>query len=90
MSRPVKAWVLFAGNGEYVPLGFAPSWRPSLDSDVLDIRYARADVRFSRQRLTVAALLGALHNSRVYVQRSVTRITVQVDGPAVRLATDAG
>jgi diacylglycerol kinase family enzyme len=70
-GRRVSAWMLFVGNGPYVPRGLGPSWRPALDTGLLDVRYLRADVRLSRTRLVLAAITGALHRSRTYVQREV-------------------
>lgn len=87
-GRLVSTWMLFVGNGPYEPRGMAPAWRPSLDSGLLDVRYLRADVPMSRLRFAAAALSGALHHSRVYVQREVPCLRVQVQGPAVALATD--
>ena len=43
-------WFLFVGNGPYHPRGMVPAWRPTLDSGLLDVRWLRADVRFSRFR----------------------------------------
>ncbi|WP_129663249.1 bifunctional phosphatase PAP2/diacylglycerol kinase family protein, partial [Phytoactinopolyspora endophytica] len=44
---PTKVWMLFIGNGQYVPRGTFPAWRPRLDDGVLDIQYLTAG-RFSR------------------------------------------
>lgn len=80
-------WFLFVGNGPYHPRGMVPAWRPSLDSGLLDVRWLRADVRFSRLRAVTALILAALGHSRVYVQREVRELDVELDQPAV-LATD--
>lgn len=87
-GRPVAAWLLFIGNGPYEPHGMAPAWRPALDSGLLDIRYVRADVPFSRSRFLLAALTGMLTRGRVYVRRESTEVRVRVHGPPVALATD--
>lgn len=68
-GEPRLLWLLFAGNGPYRPAGFAPSWRPRLDDDVIDVRLVRADVRLARTRLALAVLTGRLGRSRVYEQR---------------------
>lgn len=81
-------WVLFVGNGSYAPKGFVPSWRPSICDGTIDVRYVRADSRFSRLRFIVAASLGALHRSRTYVEYDTTDVEVTVRGQAVHLATD--
>lgn len=86
--RPVAAWLLFVGNGRYEPRGMAPTWRPALDSGLLDIRYIRADVPFSRTRFTLAVLTGTLSRSQAYVQRESPELHVSVYGSPVALATD--
>ena len=48
-------WFLFVGNGPYHPKGMVPAWRPTLDSGLLDVRWLRADIRFSRTRAVVGA-----------------------------------
>jgi diacylglycerol kinase family enzyme/membrane-associated phospholipid phosphatase len=80
-------WFLFVGNGPYHPRGMVPVWRPTLDSGLLDVRWLRADIRFSRFRPVLALMLGALGNSRVYVQREVAELDVELAEPGV-LATD--
>jgi undecaprenyl-diphosphatase len=86
-GRWTSVWFLFVGNGPYHPRGMVPAWRPSLDSGLLDVRWLRADVRFSRLRAVVALLLGALGHSRVYHQREVPVLDVELAVPGM-LATD--
>jgi undecaprenyl-diphosphatase len=85
---PRKVWLVFVGNGLYRPRGFAAGVRHRLDTGKLDVRYVRADVRLSRLRFVVGAVLGALERSRTYVQQERTELTVDVLGPPVALATD--
>ncbi|MET0190333.1 MAG: phosphatase PAP2 family protein [Pseudonocardia sediminis] len=80
-------WFLFVGNGPYHPRGMVPAFRPTLDSGLLDVRWVRADLRFSRLRVIVSLLLGALGHSRVYQQAEMTRLDVELVQPSV-LATD--
>jgi undecaprenyl-diphosphatase len=80
-------WFLFVGNGPYHPRGMVPAWRPTLDSGLLDVRWLRADVRFSRLRVALALLLGALGHSRVYGQCDVSELDVELAVPGM-LATD--
>lgn len=87
-GRPRTIWLLFVGNGIYHPRGMAPLFRPRLDGRVLDVRYLRADVPFSRTRFLVAALVGALHRSRVLVAEQRRTLDVQIVGDPVALATD--
>jgi undecaprenyl-diphosphatase len=86
-GRCLAVWLLFVGNGPYHPRGMVPAWRPSLDSGLLDVRWLRADVRFSRLRAVAALLLGALGHSRVYHQREVGELDVELAVPGM-LATD--
>ncbi|WP_345412307.1 bifunctional phosphatase PAP2/diacylglycerol kinase family protein [Actinomycetospora chlora] len=87
-GRRHTIWLLFVGNGGYEPRGMAPLFRPRLDARVLDVRYLRADVPFSRTRFVLSVLGGTLSRSRVYTAMSRTRLSVRVVGPAVGLATD--
>ena len=73
-----SVWVLFVGNGPYHPSGMVPAWRPRLDSRLLDIRWLRADVRFSRTRASFALWLAALTHSRVYHQHEAPTVEVEL------------
>ncbi len=86
-GRWLSVWFLFVGNGPYHPRGMVPAWRPSLDSGLLDVRWLRADIRFSRLRAVLALGLGALGHSRVYHQREVAELDVELAVPGI-LATD--
>lgn len=83
-----KVWMVFVGNGSYRPRGLAPTWRPRLDNGLLDVRYIRADATFSRTRFVLAALTGALHRSRTYVQDDLDELDIIVHGTPVEVATD--
>lgn len=82
-----SVWFLFVGNGPYHPRGMVPAWRPTLDSGLLDVRWLRADVRFSRTRAVAALIFGALGHSRVYGQREVAELDAELAVPGM-LATD--
>ncbi len=86
-GRWTEVWFLFVGNGPYTPRGMVPAWRPSLDSGLLDVRWLRADVRFSRLRAVLGLLSGALGHSRVYGERQVSEFDVELAVPGM-LATD--
>lgn len=86
-GRWTKVWFLFVGNGPYHPRGMVPAWRPTLDSGLLDVRWLRADIRFSRLRAVSALLFGALGHSHVYGQREVRELDVELSVPGM-LATD--
>ncbi|MGH3940823.1 MAG: bifunctional phosphatase PAP2/diacylglycerol kinase family protein [Pseudonocardiaceae bacterium] len=83
-----QLWLLFVGNGPYHPAGMVPAWRPQLDSGLLDIRYLRADRRFSRARAIIALALGALRHTRTYVRREAPALEVELIGQHASLATD--
>ncbi len=87
-GEPRLVWMLFVGNGPYQPKGFAPTVRPALDAGLMDVRYIRADARFSRARFFLAALLGALHRSRTYRHLETRWLNVKVLDGAVAIATD--
>jgi undecaprenyl-diphosphatase len=87
-GKPMQLWILFVGNGPYHPRGMVPAWRPQLDSGLLDIRYLRADRRFSRARAVAALLLGALRHTQTYVQREAPTLDVELIGDHAALATD--
>ncbi|MBO0873641.1 MAG: NAD(+)/NADH kinase, partial [Pseudonocardia sp.] len=82
-----SVWTLFVGNGVYHPVGMVPAWRARLDSGLLDIRWLRADVRWSRMRAFCALAFGALGHSRVYRHREATSLDVRLARPE-ELATD--
>jgi diacylglycerol kinase family enzyme/membrane-associated phospholipid phosphatase len=82
-----EVWFIFVGNGPYFPRGMVPAWRPTLDSGLLDVRWLRADVTFSRLRVVGALLLAALGHSRVYHQAEVEELDVELAVPSM-LATD--
>jgi len=81
-------WMLFVGNGAYEPKGFGAARRPSMSSGLLDVRYLRADLRYSRARFVLATLTGTLHTSHVYRHAEVPEVeVVLVDGHR-RIALD--
>ncbi|MFI9386868.1 bifunctional phosphatase PAP2/diacylglycerol kinase family protein [Kutzneria sp. NPDC052558] len=87
-GRRRTVWMIFVGNNPYLPKGFAPATRQRLDSGLLDVRYIRADLPFSRTRFVIAAVAGALHRSRTYHQLDLPAFTVRVHGRPVAIATD--
>ncbi|MGH3518680.1 MAG: bifunctional phosphatase PAP2/diacylglycerol kinase family protein [Haloechinothrix sp.] len=87
-GEPTMIWMLFVGNGTYAPKGFAPSRRPALDTGLLDVRYVRADVRYSRLRFFLAVVTNSLSASRVYRQRDLAELDVQLRSGHRRIATD--
>ncbi len=86
-GRWLAVWFLFVGNGPYHPPGFVPSFRPALDTGLLDVRWLRADLRFARLRALGGLLTGAIGHSRVYHHRLVDELDVELAKPGT-LATD--
>ncbi|MEV3961021.1 phosphatase PAP2 family protein [Nocardia sp. NPDC050193] len=76
-----RVWFLFVGNGPYHPHGAVPAFRDRLDSGLLDVRWLRADLRWSRTRAVVALLLAAIGHSRVYGERQLSELFVYLPRP---------
>jgi undecaprenyl-diphosphatase len=87
-GRRRTVWMVFVGNNPYLPKGFAPATRHRLDTGLLDVRFIRADLPFSRTRFVLAALAGALHRSHTYRQLDLPGFDVHVHGHSVAIATD--
>jgi undecaprenyl-diphosphatase len=81
-------WMLFVGNGAYEPKGFGAARRPSMASGLLDVRYLRADVPYSRARFLAASLTGTLHTSHVYRHAEVPEVEVELIDAHRRIALD--
>lgn len=84
----VLVWLVFVGNGTYAPKGFWPNRRPALDTGLLDVRYLRADVPYSRARFLLSVVTKTLHASRVYRQRDLPAVDIELLDGHRRLATD--
>jgi undecaprenyl-diphosphatase len=76
-GRRISAWILFIGNGCYVPRGLSPAWRPRLEDGLLDVQYLRADLRFGRSRAVLATLLGVSEHTRSYRQFQARELRVR-------------
>ncbi|MGV9246287.1 phosphatase PAP2 family protein [Streptomyces sp. NPDC003710] len=76
-GRPRRLWLLFAGNGRYLPDGFAPAYRPRLDDGLLDLRLIDGCHRLARTRVVLSALAGTLGRSRVYVAERVPEVRIE-------------
>ncbi|MCU1606135.1 MAG: putative glycerophosphatase [Modestobacter sp.] len=81
-GQRVKAWIVFIGNGCYLPRGLSPAWRPRLEDGLLDVQYLRADLRFGRTRAVLATLLGVSEHARSYREFQVPELHVRLlSGP---------
>ncbi|MEU8956473.1 phosphatase PAP2 family protein [Streptomyces sp. NPDC048518] len=73
-GRDRVLWLLFAGNGRYVPDGLAPAHRPHMDDGLLDVRTVDAEATLARTRVALSALGGALRRSRVFRAERVEEV----------------
>jgi undecaprenyl-diphosphatase len=87
-GRDRSLWLGFIGNSRYLPAGFAPTWRESIDDGLLDIRLVDADQPWARLRLLVSVLLGRLGRSTVYEQRAAETLDLASGEGSIRLALD--
>lgn len=87
-GKLTQVWLLFVGNGTYAPKGFAPSRRPALDTGLLDVRYLRADLPYSRARFLLAMVTRSLAASHVYQELDVAELDVELLDGHRRVATD--
>ncbi|WP_092775397.1 bifunctional phosphatase PAP2/diacylglycerol kinase family protein [Actinokineospora terrae] len=87
-GKPHLVWMLFVGNGSYAPKGFAPTSRPELDTGLLDVRYLRADLPYSRARFVIGTLTRTLGTSHVYRQHDLRALRVRLLDGYRRIATD--
>ena len=87
-GEPAEIWLVFVGNGTYAPKGFAPSRRPALDTGLLDVRYLRADLPYSRARFLLGTITRSLAASRVYQELDVPELDVELLDGNRRVATD--
>ena len=82
MASSIPVWVVFIGNGRYIPRGLAPSWREQLAGGVLDVQYLRADRRFSRTRAVIYSLFGVVERSHVFGSLESASVRIQsLSGP---------
>ncbi|MYW02967.1 phosphatase PAP2 family protein [Streptomyces sp. SID3343] len=87
-GRPRSLWLLFLGNGEYAPEGFAPTYRPNLTDGLLDVRIVDASRPLARTRLVAAVLSGTLGRSRVYEASTARTVRISEIQEGAELAVD--
>ncbi len=86
-GRPHPLWLLFAGNGAYHRMGFAPGRRFDLADGLLDVRVVHGGRR-PALRLVAAALAGPLTRSPAHAAVRVPRLHVEGIAPGTLLAYD--
>ena len=87
-GHTMPTWMLFVGNGRYVPDGFVPAVRPCLDDGLLDVRMVTADLAFARTRLIAALITGRLERCRVYHSWTARTLPVVGNDDRLRVALD--
>ncbi|GAB2985949.1 phosphatase PAP2 family protein [Amycolatopsis acidiphila] len=87
-GRRRRVWMVFAGNGQYLPLGFAPTARPRLDDGLLDVRIVDAERPFARTRVALAVLLGTLRWSGPYEGTAVRELEITAPDGLLYLTLD--
>ena len=87
-GKPTEVWLIFVGNGTYAPKGVAPTRRPALDTGLLDVRYLRADLPYSRARFLLGTITRSLAASRVYYELDLPALDVELLDGNRRVATD--
>ncbi|WP_458685576.1 phosphatase PAP2 family protein [Nocardia tengchongensis] len=73
-----RVWLLFIGNGPYRPHGAVPAFRERFDTGLLDVRWLRADLPWSRTRAVAALLPAAVGHSKVYGERELPELLVHL------------
>ncbi len=80
--------LLFLGNGQYVPQGFAPSMRSKLDDGIADLRLLNLTSGITRWKAIFALVTGRLAGSPYYQVTSAAELDIDLlDGPQ-RIARD--
>ena len=80
--------IFFVGNGAYVPRGFMPRGRKSLDTGTLDVRLLDARRGGSLRTVLAGALGFDLRHASGYSEARTPRVRVRVTGEPTRLARD--
>jgi diacylglycerol kinase family enzyme len=87
-GRRRRVWMVLAGNGRYLPTGFAPTSRPRLDDGLLDIGIVDAETPLARSRVVWVVLTGTLRWCRPYEGTAAARLDLTAPGGLLHLALD--
>lgn len=87
-DTPIRAWMMFVGNGCYGDSIRDLGSRESLSDNVLDVRVVRADRRASRLRVLSALMLGRLGRSPLILRFQSSKVTVELQGRTAEVALD--
>jgi undecaprenyl-diphosphatase len=87
-GRERTVWMVFAGNGHYLPKGFAPAYRPRLDDGLLDVRIVDAECRFARTRIVLGMLTGLLRWCGPYEATALEHLDIESQHGPLGLSLD--
>ncbi|NKQ52161.1 phosphatase PAP2 family protein [Amycolatopsis sp. K13G38] len=87
-GRHRRVWMVFAGNGGYLPTGFAPANRPRLDDGRLDVRIIDAERPFCRTRVVLAMVTGTLRWCSPYENTFASTVEISAPEGDLRLTVD--
>lgn len=88
-DRTASVDLLFLGNGEYQPHGFAPSFREQMDDGLVDLRMLDAAGFGATLTILAALLTGQLARHKRYHEIHGPSLRIEVvDGGPVRIARD--
>lgn len=83
-NQTVSTSLVFLGNSVYLPAGFAPKLRTSIDDGLLDVRILETGRPLARARLLLALATGQLQLSALYHEMQVPEFEfTALDGPTV-------
>ncbi|SDM25950.1 bifunctional phosphatase PAP2/diacylglycerol kinase family protein [Microbacterium azadirachtae] len=80
--------LLFIGNGQYEPHGFAPNVREDLQDGLIDVRILDVSDRWSRFVVLLATLTGQLARVKQYHEVSAPEFELGLPGGPERIARD--
>lgn len=87
-GRTRESSLLFLGNGQYQPQGFAPSTRADLQDGLLDLRILDVSSKWSRVVVLLATLTGQLGRVKQYHEVSAPELRISLPNGPARVARD--
>ncbi|WP_295033060.1 bifunctional phosphatase PAP2/diacylglycerol kinase family protein [uncultured Microbacterium sp.] len=87
-GRTRESSLLFIGNGQYQPHGFAPTVREDLQDGLIDLRILDVSGRWSRFVVLLATLTGQLARVKQYHEVSAPEFEIGLPGGPERIARD--
>ena len=87
-GRVRESSLLFIGNGQYEPRGFAPRVREDLQDGLLDLRILDVSTRWSRFVVLLATLTGQLARVKQYHEVSAPELEIALPGGPERITRD--